>query len=326
MKGKILTLLRQDSQVISGEALSAELGISRVSVWKHIQALRQAGYDIAGTAKGYGLKSEPDTPFGWEFGARENQIFYCDRVTSTMDVARTLSRKGCPSMTVVVADRQTRGRGRLKRQWRSQVGGLYFTVVTRPAVGPMLAGRLNFYAAAVLAQTLSEHLQVAARVKWPNDILVGEKKLCGLLAEMAAEGDQVDFVNIGIGINVNNAPQTSEPQATDLKTLVGRDVSRKHLLAVFLDRFESELAQATEPAVIERWKRYAATLQRSVKVVTTRGTFYGKAVDVDDQGGLIIVEPSGARRTVVYGDCFHQAPAGSEACAPPPHQTRKIDP
>jgi BirA family biotin operon repressor/biotin-[acetyl-CoA-carboxylase] ligase len=177
----------------------------------------------------------------------------------------------------------------------------------------MLAGRVNFYAAAVLAETLREHLHIEAQVKWPNDILMGENKLCGLLAEMAAEGDQVQFVNIGIGINVNNRPPATEPPATSLKALVGGPVSRKQLLAAFLDRFEAGLAQATKAAVIERWKQCAATLERSVKVVTTRGTFHGEAVDVDEQGGLIIVQPDGTRRTIVYGDCFHQTPARNEA-------------
>ncbi|GAF85753.1 unnamed protein product, partial [marine sediment metagenome] len=139
MKGQILKILRKENEVVSGEMLSSELGITRVSIWKHIRRLRESGYSIIGTPKGYRLINSPDIPFSWEFPERESQIHYFSEVTSTMDVAKDLARKGCPDFTVVVAGHQKKGRGRLKRIWFSSEGGLYFTIVLRPKISPVVS-------------------------------------------------------------------------------------------------------------------------------------------------------------------------------------------
>ena len=225
MKGKILKLLKNRTAVISGEALSRRLGLSRVSIWKHIQGLKGMGYEIDATTKGYRLVKSPDIPFAWEFPNREDRIHYFERVPSTMGIARDMARKGCPEMTVVVAGIQTKGRGRMNRLWRSGKGGLYFSLVLRPAVTPINGARVNLYAANILAKTLRDAFGIDAGVKWPNDILVDGKKMSGLLSEMEAEFDRVTFMNIGIGINVYNDPTHDEPGATSLKHLLGRSVS-----------------------------------------------------------------------------------------------------
>lgn len=307
MKRQILELLRQRTEVISGEALSARLGISRVSVWKHIRGLQALEYEIDATAKGYRLVRAPDTPFAWEFPGREEQIHYFESLGSTMDVARDMARKGCPHLTVVVAGIQKKGRGRMTRVWRSGRGGLYFTVVVRLAAVPLHIGRVNFYAAAVMAETLRQGYGVEAMVKWPNDILVEGKKLCGMLSEMEAEGEQVTFVNIGMGININSNPTRQEPNAVSLKKILKRTVSRREFLAGFLDRFEQGLDSALSAGVIDRWKAYAATLGSPVRVVTHNDTIEGLAVDVDPTGALLVKLTDGSVKTVVYGDCFHQA-------------------
>jgi len=200
MKAEILKLLRAQDDVISGEALSSELGISRVSVWKHIHKLNQAGYGIESGSRGYRLGHSPDTPFPWEFPARESQIHYFDETSSTMEIAKELARKGCPDFTVVVADRQKKGRGRLKRVWISDAGGLYFTLVLRPRLPIALSARVSFLASLTLAHVLREWCEIDAKVKWPNDILVQERKISGMLTEMEAEADRINFINIGIGI------------------------------------------------------------------------------------------------------------------------------
>ena len=120
MKAEILKLLRAQTGVVSGETLSSALGVSRVSIWKHIQKLNQVGYRIQSGPKGYWLEHSPDTPFPWEFPARETRIHYFDETSSTMEIAKEMARKGCPDFTVVVAGRQNKGRGRLKRVWISQ--------------------------------------------------------------------------------------------------------------------------------------------------------------------------------------------------------------
>ena len=306
MKEKILNILRAEKGVVSGENLSNRLGVSRVSVWKHIKKLQELGYTIEATPKGYVLGSTPDVLYAWEFGDRASKIHYFDAVDSTMNIARDLARNRCPHFTVVIAGRQEKGKGRLKRTWQSSEGGLYFTVVIRPDIPPALSSRVNFAASMVLAQTLRSRFDVHAAVKWPNDILVDGKKLAGILSEMDAETDRVNFINIGIGINANNDPTPYEPTAVSLKQILGKPVERRVLLKVFLDDFEYTIDDANLVNVVSQWKRYTQTLNRPVKIVTTREVAQGLAVDVDDDGALILQLPDGSLKRIIYGDCFHE--------------------
>ena len=234
MKGKILSVLRTRNDIVSGEYLSSTLGISRVSVWKHVHKLQDLGYKIVSTSNGYQLIDSPDIPYSWEFPNREDRIHYYSELSSTMDTARDLARKNCPEFSVVVAGQQTAGRGRLNRQWLSDDGGLYFTVVLRPDIAVPISSRVNFLASLTMARILRERFQIEAVVKWPNDILVEERKLSGMLSELEAEGDRVSFINVGMGINVNNDPFVIEPAAISLATLLRREVSRIKLLTAFL--------------------------------------------------------------------------------------------
>lgn len=304
MKARILQQLRTSDDVVSGEALSGVLGVSRVSVWKHIKKLQESGYVIASTPKGYRLEASPDIPYPWEFPAREDRIHYYSEIGSTMDAARDLARSGCPHLTVVVADVQTRGRGRLARTWVSARGGLFFTMVIRPEIPPFLAHRLNFMASATLADLLARRFQVNAGVKWPNDILVDGRKLCGMLSEMAAAEDRVEYVNIGMGINVNNDPTDQEPNATSLIRLLGRRTSRTEILSAFLADWENRLRTVDYDAVIPEWKRRTVTLNHRVRIVTTEETAEGVAEDVDPDGALILRLADGTRKRIIYGDCF----------------------
>jgi BirA family biotin operon repressor/biotin-[acetyl-CoA-carboxylase] ligase len=306
MKGKILNILKAEKAVVSGENLSDRLGISRVSVWKHIKKLQEVGYHIEATPKGYLLVGTPDVLYPWEFGDRASKIHYFDAVDSTMDMARDLARNQCPHLTVVIAGRQNKGRGRLKRTWLSFEGGLYFTIVVRPEMPPAFSSRVNFAASMILAQTLRSLFKVNAAVKWPNDILVDGKKVAGILSEMDAETDRVNFINIGIGVNVNNDPTPYEPLASSLKKILGKEVRKKELLQVFLDRFENRINEADLVNVVSEWKRYTETLNRHVKIVTTREVAQGLAVDVDDDGALILKLPDGTSKRIIYGDCFHE--------------------
>lgn len=305
MKGRILSILRTAKAVVSGEALSSELGVSRVSVWKHIQKLKEFGYQVESTPKGYRLISDPDALFPWEFPHRASRMHYFDKVSSTMEIARDLARKGCPGFTVVVAGQQTKGRGRLKRTWLSSSGGLYFTIVLRPQIPPVLSARVNLAAAVVLTRTLRRMFAIEAMVKWPNDILVDDGKIAGMLTEMEAEADMVHFVNIGLGINVNNDPEPIEPAASSLKRILGRKISRKRLLSEFLDEFENYMQCGALDDVISEWKRFARTLNRHVRIVTDREIFEGLAVDIDASGALVLELADGSIQKVIYGDCFH---------------------
>jgi BirA family biotin operon repressor/biotin-[acetyl-CoA-carboxylase] ligase len=304
VKGKILDTLRKDGGVVSGEALSAMLGVSRVTIWKHIQKLQEAGYPIESTPKGYRLGGSPDLLYPWEFPGREDRIHFFPELPSTMNVAREMARNGAPHFTVVIAECQVQGRGRLDRQWYSDAGGLYFTVVLRPKMAAAYGSRINFAASLALAETLSDCCGIDARVKWPNDVLVDGRKISGMLSEMEAEADLVSFANVGIGINVNNDPTMLEPRATSVKRLIGRTFSRRDLLADFLDRFQNRMDHQGLETVIDQWKAKTITLDRPVRVVTANDTVEGHAVDVDHSGALILRRYDGALQSVIYGDCF----------------------
>jgi BirA family biotin operon repressor/biotin-[acetyl-CoA-carboxylase] ligase len=178
-------------------------------------------------------------------------------------------------------------------------------VVLRPDLPPVLSFRVSFLASLTLAGTLNEMFGLDVRVKWPNDLLVDERKLCGMLSELEAEADRVAFINVGIGINVNNDPSAIEPPATSLKAILGRRVAVKDILARYLDALEERMQTAALDRVIEEWKAYTVTLNRNVRVVTTRDVFTGKAVDVDDNGALVLQFADGSFQKILYGDCFH---------------------
>jgi BirA family biotin operon repressor/biotin-[acetyl-CoA-carboxylase] ligase len=305
MKDRILKILKHSKTTVSGQSISAQLGISRVSVWKHIQRLQALGYDILATASGYRLENSPDIPYPWEFPGWESRLIYYPELPSTMAVAKELARNDCPHFTTVIAGRQISGRGRLNRFWLSEEGGLYFTMVLRPDLPPVLSFRVSFLASVTLARTLNEIFNIDARVKWPNDILVSERKISGMLSELEAEADRVAFINIGVGINVNNDPSALQPTATSIKEVLGREVSKKDLLFRYLDAFEKQMQTAAFDRVIQDWKQFAATLNRDVRVVTNKEVFTGRAIDVDDTGALILKGADGSLQKILYGDCFH---------------------
>ena len=304
-KQKIFNILNRADGVISGETLSAELGVSRVSIWKHIQGLVQSGISIVSSPKGYCMTGDPDSLVPWAFEAWQDRIHYFQETGSTMDEAMVMARKGCADFTVVVAQRQTCGRGRMQRTWVSADGGLYFTVVVRPDIPMVLAGLVNLAAAVDMANLLRSLYQVDACLKWPNDILVNQHKLCGVLSQIDAEGDQVAHMNIGIGLNVNNAPETESPMAISLKAVLGRSVPRREILIAFLNDFEKRMSTLDPHAVIDEWKSNNVTLGRPVRVVTVKDMVEGTAVDVDSHGGLILQLADGTCQTVMHGDCFH---------------------
>ena len=310
MKSRIIKFLQDADAILSGPQMSELLGVSRVSVWKHIRSLQAAGYAIEATPKGYRLTDLPDLLQPWGFPGRENRIHCHEAVDSTMTLARQLAREDCPEFTVVTADRQTGGRGRLGRVWHSSPGGLYFTIVLRPALPAPLSALTTFAAGLTWARLLQEDYGIEVGLKWPNDLLVRERKLSGMLSEMEAQGELVTFVNIGVGLNVSNDPTGEEPNAVSLFQITGKKIPRRDLLAGFLDRFERRMADLHGlDTIIAEWKPFAATLNRPVKIVTIRDSIEGIARDVDDSGALLVELSDGSIQRIIHGDCFHQTEA-----------------
>ena len=302
-KGQLLKELRSQREIISGEQLSAILGISRVSVWKHIHKLQELGYQIMSTPNGYQLIDSPDIPFPWEFADHNFNILYYPELPSTMDTAKDLARKHCPDLTVVVAGRQTQGRGRLTRQWRSDDGGLYFTMVLRPKISLVQCPLINFAASLVLSQTIQDFCRIDAKVKWPNDILVHDQKISGMLSEMEAEAEEVSFINIGIGINVA-IPETAAVQIdqnwTDLRRLTGREtISRNRLASAVLDHTVAALEEFERSGLqpfLKEWSRHDVIQDRQVSLRLPNEVIEGRACGIDAGGALLVDTVSGRRR------------------------------
>lgn len=303
MRRQLLQLLRSRGVPMSGTELGRELGISRVAVWKHVRDLLAHGYSIERSTQGYQLVGSPDLLVPWELKQRHGKVHYFDEVGSTMDVARELARKGAEAGTVVVAEQQGKGKGRLGRSWLSPRGGIYFSLVLRPPISPVHAAKMMLMASVAVAQAIRKELGLPAELKWPNDVLISGRKVCGILAEMAAEADAVTFVVLGIGINVN-AP-VAEERATSLHEELGRDVSRSRLLDCILDEIERLEGVLGSGEVLERWKSLSATIGRRVRIVGPEGEIEGQAVDIERGGELMVRESDGSLRPVVTGDCFH---------------------
>lgn len=306
MKDRILDILRAEDGVVSGARIGSELNTSRVSIWKHIRKLQDLGYVITATPKGYRLEEEPDVLFPWAFGRRQGQIHFFEATDSTMSVARDLARNGSSGFTVVIAEKQLKGRGRLDRQWHSSAGGLYFTIILRPQLPPNQVFRVNFAAALALVRALKQLFDIEAKVKWPNDVLIDTKKVAGMLSEFEADSDRLDYVNLGLGINVNNDIRPFNKTAICLKQLLGRPVERKEVLLAFLTHLEALLDERRLEKIVSLWKQCTVTLGRRVRIVTRQAEFSGRAVDIDPHGALLLALDDGTSTAVHYGDCFHE--------------------
>ena len=305
MKGKILKALRESGDCVSGEAIAEELGVSRVAIWKHIRDLKQDGYILESSPKGYRLISSPDLLLPCEFPDLEQKIYHFREVSSTMDVARELSHQRAEEGTIVIAESQSQGRGRLNRQWLSPEGGIYFTLILRPKISPIYAPRINLMVAVAIAQTIRKLFGLAAELKWPNDVLIGEKKVCGILAEMNAETDAINFVNLGIGINVNTPVSRLEGKTTSLKEKLGKEVSRKELFHSVVKEIIKQQTLLSQEDLLKEWKQLSTTLNQEVKIVMPGKEIRGRAIDIDTNGALIIKRADGSLTRAFAGDCIH---------------------
>ncbi len=307
IKDEILRqLYSAKEEIVSGISLSKIFNISRTAIWKHITSLKKNGFDIESKSKGYVLLNHNDLLLPFCFNKRyQDRIFHFQKLESTMDKAKNLAKSSTPHLSVVIAENQSRGRGRMDRKWFSSKGGLWFTIILKPETPPPLSYIYNFAASLSLTKSLRHLFDIDIHVKWPNDLLLNGKKLTGLLSEMATRGDMVEYINIGIGINVNNDPQQCEPKAIALKSVLHKNVSRRLILETFLDDFETSIQNIDCKTTIEQWKEMTSTIGSNVRVETLKEIFEGRAIDVDDGGALIIEDDSGTTQRIIYGDCFH---------------------
>ena len=275
-------------------------------MWKHIKALKESGFDIESRPKGYVLLNHEDLLLPFCFKKEfQKKIFHFQELESTMDKAKFLAKNKALHLSVVIAENQTTGRGRLNRKWFSSKGGLWFTLILKPKAPPQLSYIYNFAASLSLSRSLRQLFGVDVSVKWPNDILLNGKKLVGLLSEMETRGDMVEYLNIGIGINVNNQPQKNEPKAISLKDVLHKNLSRRLILETFLENFKNQIQTIDCHRIIELWKKQTSTIGSHVRIETLTDAYEGLAIDVDEAGTLIIKDNKGKIKKIIYGDCFH---------------------
>lgn len=300
----------------SGEALSGKLGLSRTAVWKHVQALRTKGYRIdAVPARGYRLVEVPDRLSPLELSPLVNThdlgqvVHHFESIASTNELAFRLAHEGAAHGEVVIAEQQTRGKGRRGRAWVSPPGlNLYCSVILRPELPPQRAPELTLVAAVALAETLRE-AGARAFIKWPNDVQVEGRKIAGILTELSAEPERVHFVVLGIGVNLNARPGDFSPElagsATSLREARGSQVPRALFTAALFTRLEEWLDvhsdEGFEP-IRAAWKELSSTLGHPVLVRTDRTEFRGHAEDIDESGALLVRTAEGRLERVLAGD------------------------
>lgn len=241
------------------------------------------------------------------------EIHHIAEVTSTDDAAKELAAKGAEEGTVVISEKQTLGRGRLGRRWISPEGGIWFSIVLRPKVDPKDVLKLTFVAAVAVARVLREKYNLKAEIKWPNDVLIGKKKICGILTETSTKGDVVQFAVVGIGINANVSPdafpESLRNSLTSIKAELGEEIEREDFLRVLLEEIEREyklFVRKRFDLIVEEWRSLAGFLGQYVEVVSFDERIRGWAVDIDQSGALMIKLKDGTVKKVMLGDVIVQ--------------------
>ena len=315
---RIMELLKEpQGRYLSGQELSRDLGISRAAVWKHITTLRRMGYAIeALPARGYRFSSATfpynalEITSGLTTKVIGRPLHFHEEVASTNETAFTMAKESAPEGTAVVANRQSAGKGRLGRQWESPPeGGIYTSIILRPAISPREAPKLSLLAAVAVAEVVGGFLTHPPTVKWPNDLLIGGKKVAGILAEMSAEMDRINFIVIGVGVNVSGGGETFSPAvrsvATSLSAVEGVEISRVALLQALFVKMEMWyncfLRDGFMPAR-EAWTRYSGMAGQRVTVRRIGATIDGSVLGIDEDGALLVKEESGAVARVTDGD------------------------
>jgi BirA family biotin operon repressor/biotin-[acetyl-CoA-carboxylase] ligase len=289
--------------------------LSRAAVWKRIKRLQALGYAIVGSPrKGYRLLAIPDKLLPGEIAAGlkvrllKGPIHHFETLPSTNDLAKELAAGQAPEGTLVVAEGQSRGRGRLGREWRSPPGaGLYVSVLLRPPLPPSDLPQITLTAAVAVVRALKRATGLAPGIKWPNDLVLAGKKLGGILTEMETESDQIRHLVLGLGLNVNNRefPAEIKDLATSLALVTGRSFSRLAILKAWLEELESlyQLFLGREFArILAEWKEYTVTLGHAVRVRQGPVEISGQALEVAPDGALLIETRTGEIVRVTSGE------------------------
>jgi BirA family transcriptional regulator, biotin operon repressor / biotin---[acetyl-CoA-carboxylase] ligase len=318
LNGRILQLFREKKGgIVSGEEASSYLNVSRTAVWKHIRALRGMGYRIdAVPSRGYRMLETPDLLIPEEVVAGlktmriGRHLRYFSDTGSTNEEAFRLAEEGAEEGTVVIAETQSKGKGRLGRQWESPAGvNLYCSVILRPPIVPVRAAQMTFLSAVAVVRAIIATTTLRPFIKWPNDLLINGRKVAGLLNEMSAETEKVNFIVLGIGVNINmelkQFPDRLRHPATSLFLEAGKPVRRsaftRALLESLDDLYGTYLEEGYDP-IREEWLKYCNSLDREVRVTFHESHLTGRARGIDDEGALLVELADGRTERVLAGD------------------------
>ncbi len=315
MKGKILNRLRRGGPV-SGEELGRTVGISRTAVWKHINGLRREGYRIDSLpGRGYSFVSAPDSLLPEEIKSGLNthvlgtEISCYREVTSTQSIAKSMAAQGAREGTVIVAETQSGGQGRIARSWVSPVGGIYFSIILRPDIKPAEALQFPLIAGIAVARAIDKLTGIKPKLKWPNDIIVNDRKAGGIRTEMSAEVDRLEWIIIGIGLNVNTPHESFPPEiessAVSLMEAGGKQVPRVKLLQYVLTELEAlydGFSKSGFELLREQWKALSNTIGAEVTISSPTEQLVGRAIDIDSDGALILQKEDGTKERIIAGD------------------------
>jgi len=314
MEIKIIKLLKENkNSFISGEEISRKLNVSRTAIWKHITHLRQCGYEISATPhNGYCLEKVPDKLLADEISYElktkilGKKIYAYNSAESTNVIAYNLAEQSEAEGTLIVAEKQTKGKGRMGRHWVSPVGcGIYMSLILKPKISPVEAGKITLMSSVAVAKTIRNITGIAAVIKWPNDVYIGKAKVCGILTEMSAEMDMINFIIMGIGININT-PQSSLPDiATSLFIETRQKVNRIVFLQAMLweiETYYNKLVKGCFSDIINDWRDLSMTLGKRIKVEWRGQMIHGQAMDIADSGALIVRDDFGFSHHILSGD------------------------
>jgi len=236
-------------------------------------------------------------------------IHYLRQVTSTNDIAKELAARGAREGSVIVAETQTHGRGRLGRKWVSPEGGIWLSIILRPKMNPKDATKLTLTTSVAVARTINKLYDLKAEIKWPNDIEINGRKVCGILTEATTRGKTTDFVVVGIGVNVNIdlsfLPEPLRGSTTSLKEELKTEIERERFLSALLneiERYYKLFAKVKFDSILREWRSLCSHMGSHVKITSFNETFEGRAVDVDENGALLVKLGDGTTRRVVSGD------------------------
>ncbi|MGI0018425.1 MAG: biotin--[acetyl-CoA-carboxylase] ligase [Nitrosotalea sp.] len=320
---KIVTLLKShQDEFLSGEKLSKSLGLSRAAVWKNIKKLQSLGYKIKSKPNsGYKIYPNTNLLFPWEIsdGLQTDtigtKIYYFDTIDSTQNFALELSRKPHENGSLVIAERQTRGRGRLNRKWISPKGGIWLSILLRPNFEPSYTSLFPMLTSLALSVAIQKTLKIKTELKWPNDVTISGDKVAGILIDASIESNKIDYLVIGIGINFKIKPSKISSQIKDSKkygitTLVkeNQDGDPVKLIQQFLlelERHYNDVISGNTGNIRKEWMKRSSTIGKNVTATTTTGIIKGKAVGIDRTGALLLSSKGRVER-VLAGDIAYK--------------------